>query len=55
MLLQDKTVLITGGRRIGAAVGAELARRGMDVTFSYNRSRADAETAAARLFMERFG
>jgi NAD(P)-dependent dehydrogenase (short-subunit alcohol dehydrogenase family) len=47
MLLQDKAVLITGGKRIGAAVGAELARRGMDVAFSYNRSRADAEAAAA--------
>jgi NAD(P)-dependent dehydrogenase (short-subunit alcohol dehydrogenase family) len=40
--------LITGGKRIGAAVALDLARRGMDVALSFNRSRQEAdETAAA--------
>ena len=39
--------LITGGKRIGAAVARALANAGMDVALSYNRSRAEAEAAAA--------
>jgi NAD(P)-dependent dehydrogenase (short-subunit alcohol dehydrogenase family) len=39
--------LITGGRRIGAAVARALAEAGMDVGLSYNRSRTEAEAAAA--------
>lgn len=39
--------LITGGKRIGAAVARALAASGMDVALSYNRSRAEAEAAAA--------
>jgi NAD(P)-dependent dehydrogenase (short-subunit alcohol dehydrogenase family) len=39
--------LITGGKRIGAAVALALARAGCDVALSYNRSRSEAETAAA--------
>lgn len=40
--------LITGGKRIGAAVALDLARRGMDVSLSFNRSRREAaETADA--------
>lgn len=31
MELLDRVVLLTGGRRIGAVVAAELARRGADV------------------------
>jgi NAD(P)-dependent dehydrogenase (short-subunit alcohol dehydrogenase family) len=47
-MLTDKKVLITGGKRIGAVVAQELARRGMDVALAYNRSVAEArETAAA--------
>jgi 3-oxoacyl-[acyl-carrier protein] reductase len=39
--------LITGGKRIGAAVAKALAAAGMDVGLSYNKSRAEAEAAAA--------
>jgi NAD(P)-dependent dehydrogenase (short-subunit alcohol dehydrogenase family) len=45
--LRDKAVLITGGRRIGAVVAEELARRGMDVALSFNRSQEEAGRAAA--------
>ena len=43
----DRTVLITGGKRIGAAIAVDLAQRGMNVALSYNRSRPEAEDAAA--------
>jgi len=46
MNLTDKTALITGGKRIGAVVAEEIARRGMDVALSYHRSKADAEATA---------
>lgn len=46
MSLTDKTALITGGKRIGAHVAIELARRGMDVALCYNRSLAEAERTA---------
>jgi NAD(P)-dependent dehydrogenase (short-subunit alcohol dehydrogenase family) len=49
MELRDKAVLITGGKRIGAAIAVHLARRGMDIALSYNRSRAEAEAAAATI------
>jgi NAD(P)-dependent dehydrogenase (short-subunit alcohol dehydrogenase family) len=39
--------LITGGKRIGAAVALDLARRGMDVALSFNRSRQEADETAA--------
>jgi NAD(P)-dependent dehydrogenase (short-subunit alcohol dehydrogenase family) len=42
-MLTDKRALITGGKRIGAVVAQELARRGMDVALAYNRSAAEAE------------
>ncbi len=38
--------LITGGKRIGAAIAVELARRGADVALSYNRSEIEARAAA---------
>ena len=38
--------LITGGKRIGAAVAIDLAGRGIDIALSYNRSREEAEAAA---------
>lgn len=44
--LTGRTALITGGKRIGAAVALDLARRGMDVALSFNRSREEAEAAA---------
>jgi NAD(P)-dependent dehydrogenase (short-subunit alcohol dehydrogenase family) len=47
MDLSGKATLITGGKRIGAVVGRELAARGADVAFSYARSKTEAEQAAA--------
>lgn len=47
MKLVDRAVLITGGRRIGAAIAVDLAQRGMNVALSYNRSKQEAEEAAA--------
>jgi NAD(P)-dependent dehydrogenase (short-subunit alcohol dehydrogenase family) len=46
MDLKDRVVLITGGRRVGASVALEVARRGAHVALCYNRSRAEAETTA---------
>ena len=46
MQLTDTVALITGGKRIGAVVARELAARGVDVAFSYARSKAEAEQAA---------
>ena len=49
MTLTDRTVLITGGRRIGAQVAIGLAERGMDVALAYHRSRAEAEETATEV------
>jgi NAD(P)-dependent dehydrogenase (short-subunit alcohol dehydrogenase family) len=49
MDLTGRAALITGGRRIGAAIALELARRGMDVALSYNRSRLEADATAATI------
>jgi NAD(P)-dependent dehydrogenase (short-subunit alcohol dehydrogenase family) len=49
MDLQNKIALITGGRRIGAAVAIGLAARGVDVALSYARSQAEALDAAERV------
>ncbi len=49
MDLQGRGALITGGRRMGAAVASALARRGCDVALTYHRSKSDAEDAAARV------
>jgi NAD(P)-dependent dehydrogenase (short-subunit alcohol dehydrogenase family) len=46
MELSGRAALITGGKRIGAGVAVELARRGMDVALAYNRSRDEAEATA---------
>jgi 3-oxoacyl-[acyl-carrier protein] reductase len=46
MVLHDRVALITGGKRIGSAIAIDLARRGIDVSLSYNRSRREAEEAA---------
>jgi NAD(P)-dependent dehydrogenase (short-subunit alcohol dehydrogenase family) len=44
--LGNKAALITGGKRIGAAIAIELAGNGADVGLSYNRSRDEAEETA---------
>ena len=49
MELAGRVALITGGRRIGAVVATELARRGADVALVYRRSRAEAEETAESL------
>ena len=46
MDLADRVALITGGKRIGAVVATELARRGADVAIVYHRSRSEAEETA---------
>lgn len=43
MHLDDRAVLITGGKRIGSAIAQDLLRRSMNVALSYNRSRTEAE------------
>jgi NAD(P)-dependent dehydrogenase (short-subunit alcohol dehydrogenase family) len=45
--LAGKGVLITGGKRIGAAIAQALASRGMQIALSFNRSRAEAEAVAS--------
>jgi NAD(P)-dependent dehydrogenase (short-subunit alcohol dehydrogenase family) len=47
--LSDRVALVTGGRRIGSAVALALAGRGADVALCYNRSRDEAEEAAAAI------
>ncbi|MGH3360563.1 MAG: SDR family NAD(P)-dependent oxidoreductase, partial [Nocardioidaceae bacterium] len=49
MELSGTAALITGGRRIGAVVAEELARRGVDVALSYARSQDEADQTAARV------
>jgi NAD(P)-dependent dehydrogenase (short-subunit alcohol dehydrogenase family) len=49
MKVDGRAVLITGGKRIGAAVAEDLASRGMDVALVYNRSAAEAERTAQRV------
>jgi NAD(P)-dependent dehydrogenase (short-subunit alcohol dehydrogenase family) len=45
--LAGRAALVTGARRIGAAVAEALAERGADVALSYFRSRDAVEAAAA--------
>jgi NAD(P)-dependent dehydrogenase (short-subunit alcohol dehydrogenase family) len=49
MELTNRVALVTGGKRIGAVVAVELARRGTDVGLCYNRSRDEAERTAAEI------
>jgi NAD(P)-dependent dehydrogenase (short-subunit alcohol dehydrogenase family) len=46
-LLTGRAALITGGRRIGAAVAVALAQAGADVGLCYRSSRDEAEETAA--------
>jgi len=47
MDLTNKVALITGGKRIGAVVAHELAKRGADVAVSYARSKKEADAVVA--------
>ncbi|HZB25042.1 MAG TPA: SDR family oxidoreductase [Vicinamibacterales bacterium] len=47
MELANRAALITGGKRIGAAIARTLAARGMHVAIAYHRSQDEAESAAA--------
>jgi len=47
MDIQNRVVLVTGGRRIGAVVATELAGRGATVALGYRRSREEAERTVA--------
>jgi NAD(P)-dependent dehydrogenase (short-subunit alcohol dehydrogenase family) len=47
MEIAGRAVLITGGKRVGAAVAADLASAGADVALVYARSRAEAASSAA--------
>ena len=47
MEFAERAVLITGGKRIGAAVAEHLASRGMDVAVTFNRSSNEANAVAA--------
>src|SRR5262245_5050531 len=49
MNLEGKTILITGGRRVGAQLALELARRGANVALSYFKSRDRIESVAAEV------
>jgi NAD(P)-dependent dehydrogenase (short-subunit alcohol dehydrogenase family) len=49
MEITGRSVVITGGKRIGADVALTLASRGADVALVFNRSRAEADAAAAAI------
>jgi NAD(P)-dependent dehydrogenase (short-subunit alcohol dehydrogenase family) len=49
MDLVERVALITGGKRIGAVVATELARRGADVALVYRESKTEAEETAAAI------
>jgi NAD(P)-dependent dehydrogenase (short-subunit alcohol dehydrogenase family) len=49
MDLVERVALITGGKRIGAVVAIELARRGADVALVYRESQTEAEETAAAI------
>lgn len=49
MTLTDRVVLVTGSKRIGAAVARRFAEAGANVAVGYNRSRDEAEAAVAAI------
>jgi NAD(P)-dependent dehydrogenase (short-subunit alcohol dehydrogenase family) len=48
MEFAGRAALITGGKRIGAALAVDLATRGVDVAIGYHRSRDEAEDVVRR-------
>jgi NAD(P)-dependent dehydrogenase (short-subunit alcohol dehydrogenase family) len=49
MEVTGRAVVITGGKRIGAAIAADLAARGADVAVAYHTSEAEARSVVARV------
>jgi NAD(P)-dependent dehydrogenase (short-subunit alcohol dehydrogenase family) len=49
MDLKDKVVLITGAKRVGAVVAAELAKRGADIAVTYARSKPEADALVTEI------
>jgi NAD(P)-dependent dehydrogenase (short-subunit alcohol dehydrogenase family) len=49
MTLEGRGVLVTGAKRIGAAIALGLARQGADVAIAFNRSRDEAERCAEQV------
>jgi NAD(P)-dependent dehydrogenase (short-subunit alcohol dehydrogenase family) len=49
MDISGRAALITGGKRIGAAVAIDFAARGADVALAYNRSADEARAVADRV------
>jgi NAD(P)-dependent dehydrogenase (short-subunit alcohol dehydrogenase family) len=49
MDLKGKVALITGGKRVGAVVAVELAKRGADIAVSYARSKTEADALVAEV------
>jgi NAD(P)-dependent dehydrogenase (short-subunit alcohol dehydrogenase family) len=49
LILAGAVALITGGRRIGAAVAVDLAEAGADIALVYHRSRDEADQTAERV------
>ena len=47
MDLSNRAVLIIGGKRIGTSIAVECARKGADISISYNKSVTEAEQAAS--------
>jgi len=52
LILAGAVALITGGKRIGAAVAVDLAAAGADVALVYNQSRDEADETAERVRAE---
>ena len=53
MEIAGRAVVITGGKRIGAAVAVDLARQGADVAIAFNRSEDEAHQTVQQI--EAFG
>ena len=49
MDISGRAALITGGKRIGAAIAIDFASRGADVALAYNRSADEAHAVAAEI------
>jgi NAD(P)-dependent dehydrogenase (short-subunit alcohol dehydrogenase family) len=48
MDFEGRAALITGGKRIGAAIASDLLQRGVSVAVTFNRSRQEAEEVVRR-------